>query len=88
MAEQLIPFVNGIQYTGSNGNVIFAALPSSITDLSLISESDGILVLGYENGGPNSLTYEIGDWVTWSNSLGKETEASRIDHYIKRSDLP
>jgi hypothetical protein len=92
MAEQLIPFVNGVQYTGSNGTAILAEIPAQqVSDYNvyIVSESGGTLVLGYEDAGPNFQTAETGDWVTWTRAFPiVYTDASMNSMYVKRSDLP
>jgi len=95
MAEQLIPFVNGIQYTGSNGAAIVAEMPSQlVTDYNIyiISESSGTLLLGFDDAGPNSHSFDTGDWVKWGGlgggPIGWYTDEQMNAVYIKRSDLP
>jgi len=94
MAEQLIQYVSGVRYTGLNGTAILAEIPSQlVTDYNIyiISESSGTLVLGYDDAGPNSHTYETGDWVKWGaggGPLGQYTDAEVNATFIKRSDLP
>jgi hypothetical protein len=93
MAEQLIPFVNGVQYTGSNGTAILAEIPAqAVSDygISIASESGGTLVMEYyPDGGLSSLIVETGDWVTWTSAYpGKLTDDQMNAAYVKRSDLP
>ncbi len=92
MAEQLISFNSGVQYTGSNGAAILAEMrPQALIDygIHIVSESGGTLVLGYEDAGPATSTFTAGDWVVWSGGTpGAMTDAQLNAVYIKRSDLP
>lgn len=91
MAEKLIPFESGVQYNGSNGAAILAEIPAQIisdANVYIISEANGVMVLGYDDAGPNSATYQTGDWVTWGYSFPKKaTDAYVNSAYVKRSDL-
>ncbi len=93
MAEQLIRFVRGLQYNGSNGAEVLAqstAQEIAEYDVHIVSEIGGVLTMGYDDGaGFNSVTYEAGEWVYWPYSWpAKLPEAELIGAYIKRSDLP
>lgn len=96
MAEQLISFIKGVQYTGSNGAAILAEVtaelsPQSLIDynIHIVSESGGVLVLGYESAGPATSTAEVGDWVIWATSTPSTMPDALLNTvYIKRSDLP
>ena len=92
MAEQLIQFVSGVQYTGSNGAAILAAIPAQQRadyNISLLSEGGGTLVVGFEDAGPTSTTLQVGDWLVWMYSTPlRFTDEQLNGVYIKRSDLP
>lgn len=91
MAEQLVTYISGVQYTGSNGAAIVADIPPQVLSdysIHLVSESAGVLVLGYDSAGPSTITAKIGDWIIWSNSPPSILPDSLLGlMYIKRSDL-
>lgn len=91
MAEQLIAYISGVQYTGSNGAALVAEIPPQVvTDYSihLVSEAAGVLVLGYESAGLGTITASVGDWVIWSNSPPSILPDALLGlNYVKRSDL-
>jgi hypothetical protein len=91
MAEQLITYISAVKYTGSNGAAVVAEIPAqTVADYSihLVSDSGGVLVLGYDSAGPTTITAETGDWILWSNSppwILKDDQLGGT--YVKRSDL-
>lgn len=62
MASNVTPSTAAIQYTGSNGAAIDAAV-SPFIDFVLVSESGGVLQWT-SNGNPNSAT--VGDWILYN----------------------
>jgi len=91
MAEQLIPYTSGTQYTGSNGAAILAEIPAQQrTDynIHIVSESGGTLVLSFDDAGPTTCTAATGDWVIWSNGRPQIwPDALVAANFVKRSDL-
>lgn len=92
MVEQLIPYSNGMQYDGSNGAAILAAIPAQQrTDynIAILSEGGGMLLIGWEDAGPTSTSMQVGDWLVWTYGTPQRlTNEQVVDNYIKRSDLP
>lgn len=92
MAEQLIPYVSGMQYNGSNGGAILAAIPAQQKidySITIVAEAGGVVVISYEDAGPSERTLVAGDWLIWTYSTPQKLTDEQLNAaYIKRSDLP
>ena len=91
MAEQLMSFVSGVQYTGSNGAALVSEIPAQVRadySIKLVSEAGGVLTLSYECPGLTTIMAGTGDWVVWFNSPPSVITDTQLNlTYVKRSDL-
>ena len=92
MAEQLIPFIKGMPYDGTNSAAILADIPAQdVADygVTIVSEGDGTVVFGWESAGLQTVSVSTGGWLIWqSGGMSSFTDEERNGAYIRRSDLP
>jgi len=93
MVEQVIQYVNGIEYNGANREDILAALPpQTVIDyhVELQAAAGDTAVYRFDDGsGLQTYTLAVGDWLIWSYGPPQSLPAAAFaSSYVKRSDLP